>query len=106
MTISAEPKDPNARSLKAATGGANGFRAEPLATQYQEVMGRFESYKPTTGALMRVDTVRAGAAQLAEYIVDLSPTGREQSLALTALEEAVFWANKAITRYNQVEEEK
>lgn len=38
------------------------------------------------------------ARELAELIVAMSPKSREQSLALTKLEEAVFWVNAAISR--------
>lgn len=36
--------------------------------------------------------------ELALFIVDSTPVSREQSLCLTALEEAMFWANAAIAR--------
>lgn len=35
---------------------------------------------------------------LAHDIVDMTPEGREQALALTKLEEAVFWVNASIAR--------
>jgi hypothetical protein len=34
----------------------------------------------------------------ADAVLDLVPPGREQSLAFTALEEAMFWANAGIAR--------
>lgn len=42
--------------------------------------------------------IRERALILAERICALTPGSREQSLAITALEEAVFWANAAIAR--------
>lgn len=36
--------------------------------------------------------------ELARHIVETTPSSREQSLALTALEEAMFFANAAIAR--------
>jgi hypothetical protein len=50
------------------------------------------------GAAERVESVRAGARALAEKVARVCPPGRELALALTALEEASFWANAAIAR--------
>jgi hypothetical protein len=38
------------------------------------------------------------AKELAEYIDTTAPDGREKSLALTHLDEVVFWTNAAIAR--------
>jgi len=46
----------------------------------------------------RYYSLREAAKSLAQYILDLTPPSREQSLALTKLEEAVMWANAAIAR--------
>ncbi len=42
--------------------------------------------------------IRASGKEFAEVIVALTPPSREQSLAITALEECVMWANAAIAR--------
>ncbi len=46
------------------------------------------------------DAYAAGikAKEFALFIVENTPSSREQSLALTALEESVFWTNAAIAR--------
>lgn len=44
------------------------------------------------------EDVRALLRDAARRIVEHTPSGREQSLALTKLEEAMFWANAAIAR--------
>jgi len=44
-------------------------------------------------------------AFVAESILGQTPPSREQSLALTHLEEAAMWANKAIS-HNETPEEK
>ncbi len=36
--------------------------------------------------------------KLAQYVLALTPESREQSLAVTKLEEAMMWANAAIAR--------
>ena len=46
----------------------------------------------------RYYSLREAAKSLAQDILDLTPPSREQSLALTKLEEAVMWANAAIAR--------
>lgn len=46
-----------------------------------------------------MNTVRNTALGLANLLYDSVPHTRERSLALTKLEEVVFWANAAIVRY-------
>lgn len=46
----------------------------------------------------RYALLRELGATLAHSIVSTTPVGREQSLALTHLEEAIFYANAAIAR--------
>lgn len=43
-------------------------------------------------------SVREHCKQLALFIVDKVPPGRDQSLALTAVEEAMHWANAGIAK--------
>ena len=42
--------------------------------------------------------IRGDALSFSTLIVELTPAGREQALALTNLEQAVMWANAAIAR--------
>lgn len=44
------------------------------------------------------EKVRAVLLDAAEVIVGLTSPGREQSLVITKLEEAMFWANASIAR--------
>jgi hypothetical protein len=46
----------------------------------------------------RYNQLRSQARSLADTILNLTPQSREQSLALTNLEQAIFWANAAIAR--------
>jgi hypothetical protein len=43
-------------------------------------------------------SARQGCRQLADHLNALLPEGREKSLAITKLEEVMFWANAAIAR--------
>lgn len=43
-------------------------------------------------------TVRDRLQNIALWIESATPAGREQALAITKLEEAMFWANAAIAR--------
>lgn len=65
----------------------------------QERLDRdFTYHAPKEGQPERYTQLRAKAKELAEMIVALTPASREQSLALTELETAIFWANAAIAR--------
>lgn len=44
------------------------------------------------------ETVRAWCLDLAYFIEDAVPDGREKAIALTKLEEVMFWANAAVSR--------
>ena len=43
-------------------------------------------------------SARQSCRRLADHLNDLLPEGREKSLAITKLEEVMFWANAAIAR--------
>lgn len=48
--------------------------------------------------------VRAKALALAQWLDHVSPDSRELSLAITHLEEVVFWTNAAIARHGEKNE--
>lgn len=49
----------------------------------------------------RHDKVRGLLGSTAHALVELAPEGRELSLAVTKLEEAMMWANAAIARHGE-----
>lgn len=60
---------------------------------------RFDYHKPETQKVaIDHEAVRRSCKELAAQIVDIVPEGREQSLALTHVEEAMMWANAGIAR--------
>ncbi len=69
-----------------------------MAVDAKEIETRFMYHAPQGSQPMRYEQIRGLARVLATLIVEKTPESREQSLALTALEEAVMWANAAIAR--------
>jgi hypothetical protein len=62
-----------------------------------EIDKRFDHHPPTDEKVVVHRVVRASYKELAESIASL-PESREKSLALTALEESLMWANACIAR--------
>jgi hypothetical protein len=62
----------------------------------------FSYYSPTEGQPEIYGELRETAKYLAYLILELSPKSREQSLALTKLEESIFWANADVARNPKV----
>jgi hypothetical protein len=64
-----------------------------------ELLNRFAFHPATTqGRQEDHQKVRDVCLRAAERVVELCPPGREQSLAVTKLEEAMMWANAGIAR--------
>lgn len=59
---------------------------------------RFNFHPATEDTGPKHDRVRSICRQLAVELNELLPEGREQSLAITKLEEAMYWSNAAIAR--------
>ena len=71
---------------------------EVSAQQQDNLDKNFTYHKPHSDQPERYQQIRNRVKDLAELFVKLSPTSREQSLALTKLEEACMWVNAAIAR--------
>lgn len=65
-----------------------------------DIENRFTYHSPVGDQPQRYQALRQKAKELAFVICDLAPSSRERSLALTNLEEAVFWANASIARHD------
>jgi hypothetical protein len=63
-----------------------------------DLSNRFTYHPPTDGQAERYTEIRKAAHDLALLVQRHTPGSREQSLALTKIEEGVFWANAAIAR--------
>ncbi|WP_127488470.1 Acb2/Tad1 domain-containing protein [Paenibacillus ehimensis] len=63
-----------------------------------QIENNFKYHSPKPGQPEKYTTIREKAKELAVLIDETTPKSREQSLALTKLEEAVMWANASIAR--------
>lgn len=63
-----------------------------------DLQNRFTYHAPHPDQRPRYEALRAKAKELAEMVVRYTPPSREQSLALTHLEDTTMWANAGIAR--------
>ena len=63
-----------------------------------DLKNRFTYHAPKEGQPAKYENLRKNALAFAELIDAMCPESRERSLAFTALEEAVMWANASIAR--------
>ena len=72
-------------------------------TPPEQLKARIESdftyHAPKPDQPARYVALREKAKELALMILENTPPSREQSLALTELEQAIFWANASIARH-------
>jgi len=67
-----------------------------------EISHRFAFHPATTEEKRNEHTsVRATIERAALFLDQHLPVGREKSLAITKLEEAMFWGNAAVARDNE-----
>jgi len=56
------------------------------------------NHRPSDDAIMQIESMREDFIAVAEMVQQVTPESREQSLALTNLEQALMWAVAAIAR--------
>jgi len=56
----------------------------------------FTYHKPKDGQAERYVALREKAKEFAELVQEICPDSREQSLALTNIQQSVMWANASI----------
>lgn len=64
-----------------------------------DIKNRFTYHPPKDEQADRYEKIRGYTKALAIRLTDMCPPSRELSLAITHLEEAVFWANASIARH-------
>jgi hypothetical protein len=69
--------------------------------QLKELEVRFTYHAPQGTQPTRYQLIRDGARVYAQLLMESCPESRELALALTALENAVMWANASIARNEQ-----
>jgi hypothetical protein len=60
---------------------------------------RFTYHPPDQQAVRQHELIRDTLEKCANVLDEALPDGREKSLAITKMEEAMFWANAGIARY-------
>ncbi|KJD44239.1 hypothetical protein [Paenibacillus terrae] len=63
-----------------------------------QIENNFMYHPPKDGQPEKYEAIREKAKELAYLIEEEVPNSREKSLALTNLEQAVFWANAGVAR--------
>lgn len=64
-----------------------------------DLINRFTYHPPKPGQPETYERIRNLGYTYAKALTQLCPPSRELSLAVTRIEEAVFWANAAIARH-------
>ncbi|MGW2497308.1 Acb2/Tad1 domain-containing protein [Streptomyces pseudogriseolus] len=65
----------------------------------EDIEHRFAFHAATTDEKRDAHTsVRQACRRLADHINETCPDGREKALAMTSLEEVMFWGNAALAR--------
>lgn len=65
-----------------------------------DLHNRFAYHAPGPGKQEAHADLRNACFLLASAINELCPDSREKSLAVTSIEEAMFWGNAALARHN------
>lgn len=74
------------------------YKYEITEDTSRRIENNFTYHAPSGDQAKRYEALRDYAKEFAKFICGETPGSREQSLALTKLEEVVFWANAAIAR--------
>lgn len=64
----------------------------------EDLENRFMHHVPKTGQPEMYAAIRQKALELAKFINEKCPESREKSVAITKLEECMFWSNASVAR--------
>jgi hypothetical protein len=73
-----------------------------MPTLQERIENDFSYHRPPVDAQAPLQAIRDKAKEFAHFIVNTVPAGREQSSALTRLEEAMFHACAGIARQHPI----
>ena len=73
-------------------------KTERRAISPEELNIRFDYHAPTTAQIPKYEEIRRRFKELAAFLNNELPEGREKHVAFTQLEQAQFYANSAIAR--------
>ncbi len=65
---------------------------------YQEIENRFGYHKASEEVIPYHTAVRKTFIEMTAKLIQVVPSGREQALMMTALEQASMWANAGVAR--------
>ena len=86
------------RRLRLAYDGRETAALGEIMATNEDLVVRFTYHPPKEDQQLRYQALRSHGHALALLINETTPVSREQSLALTKLEESIMWANAAIAR--------
>lgn len=69
-----------------------------MGPENAQIENNFTYHAPKEGQPRKYEMIRERAKDIAYFLDKTCPNSREKSLAMTKLEEAVFWANASIAR--------
>ena len=67
-----------------------------------DLLNRFSSHQVDGAGQQRMQMIRLACLDVAQLIQGTVPAGREQSLALTKLQEVMMWANAGISVHHPI----
>ena len=71
----------------------------------QEIQKRFAYHRATRETAIVHNEIRQSFTEFAYKINELTPDSREQALVMTALQEAMMWANAAVAMRDMIDNE-
>lgn len=75
---------------------------QPADTLLERINHDFSYHPPTTDEIVfRHEQIRENLKGVTQVLVALTFPSREQSIMITKLEEAMFWANASIARHQE-----
>ena len=69
-----------------------------MTMNYNEIRNNFIHHEVDGNDAVKLELIKDKAIEFAELITTLVPVSREQSLALTKLQEVAMWSNAGISK--------